>query len=294
MWARGFLVCVQTVRDCYESLVIYSFMVLILEYAGGEANCVTKMQGRPPLPYPFPGCWLAPRPRTVDLLRECKRGTLQFVVLKPLLGLLSMIMVGAGAYSSAGYQTFLLMVYNVAYTVALYYLLLFYLATKEACEKHRPVTKFVAVKAVVFFTYYQSIGIRLLPNMTPEEAQSWGDFILCVEMIMFSLMLGGAFGAAPYDQSSSGGGSSNSSRNGGGNGGGSVGMSHMGSGSSGSGLGAHRTGAVEGGGLRGVLTNDGRQQLLSNARNALTVGSGRLTDFVDDFTATGSFDRSKP
>jgi hypothetical protein len=265
------------VRDCYESLVIYSFMVLILEYAGGEANCVTKMQGRPPLPYPFPGCWLAPRPRTVDLLRECKRGTLQFVVLKPLLGLLSMIMVGAGAYDSAAYQTFLLTVYNVAYTVALYYLLLFYLATKEACAKHQPVTKFVAVKSVVFFTYYQSIGIRLLPNMTFEEAQSWGDFILCVEMIMFSLMLGGAFGAAPYDQSSgksSGRSSSSSSRgNGGSSGsGGSVGMTVMGSGSdSGGGLGAHRTGAVEGGGLRGVLTNDGRQQLLSNARNALTV-----------------------
>lgn len=243
-------------RDCYESLVIYSFMVLILEYAGGEANCVTKMQGRPPLPFPCPCCWLAPKPRTVELLRACKRGTLQFVVLKPLMGVWSVAMAAAGAYDNAGYQTFLLTVYNISYTVALYYLLVFYLATKEACAKHQPVTKFLAVKAVVFFTYYQSIGIRLLPAMTSQQAQSWGDFVLCVEMILFSLLLRCAFGAAPYDSSSSGGGG---------------GLGGDGSGGDG-GLGAHRTGAVAGGGvLRGVLTNDGRQQLLSNARNALTV-----------------------
>lgn len=49
--------------------MVYSFMVLILEYAGGEANCVAKMQGRPPLTLPCPFCFLR-RTRTVrgDLL----------------------------------------------------------------------------------------------------------------------------------------------------------------------------------------------------------------------------------
>ena len=80
-------------------------MVLILEYAGGEANCVARMQGRAPLPMPFPCCHLAPRPRTVDLLRECKRGTLQFVVCKPAVGLLSITMESVGLYRSTAYQT---------------------------------------------------------------------------------------------------------------------------------------------------------------------------------------------
>ena len=40
----------------------------------------------------------------------------------------------------------MLTVYNLSYTAALYYLLVFYLATKEACSKHSPVIKFFAVK----------------------------------------------------------------------------------------------------------------------------------------------------
>jgi hypothetical protein len=196
----------ETIRDCYESLVIYSFMVLILEYAGGEANCVAKMQGLPPLRYPWPCCHLPPRPRTVELLRECKRGTQQFVVAKPTMGLLSIIMFTQGLYYNAAFQTVLLTVYNTSYTSALYYQLMFYLATKESCKRFSPVAKFAAVKTVVFATYYQSIGIRLVPHLTAELADTWSDFILCAEMIVFSMLLGCAFGTEPYEGGGGGGG----------------------------------------------------------------------------------------
>lgn len=68
-------------------------MILILEYCGGESNCVAQIQGRPPLVPPCPCCCLDAKPRTVELLRECKRGTIQFVVAKPVMGFLSIIMV---------------------------------------------------------------------------------------------------------------------------------------------------------------------------------------------------------
>ena len=189
----------ETIRDCYESFIVYTFLVLILEYAGGESNCVAKIQGRPPLKYPFPCCQLDPKPRTVELLRECKRGTIQFVILKPFMGMLSIIMVWCNTYHSTAYQTILLTVYNISYTVALYYLLVFYLATKEAVASFNPVAKFAAVKTIVFATYYQSILIRCAPGMTTELAERWSDFILCVEMIVFSMLLGCAFTADPYD-----------------------------------------------------------------------------------------------
>lgn len=188
----------ETLRDCYESLVVYTFMVLILEYAGGEGNCVTKMQGRAPLRPPFPCCMMEPRPRTVDLLRECKRGTLQFVVIKPVVGILSIIMVSQDLYYNPIYQTLMLTVYNISYTVALYYLLVFYLATKEACANYYPVSKFAAVKTVVFATYYQGMLIRCM-GMPNELSEGWSDFILCIEMILFALMLSCAFTKEPYD-----------------------------------------------------------------------------------------------
>jgi hypothetical protein len=173
-------------------------MVLILEYAGGEGNCVVKMQGRAPLRMPFPCCFMEPRPRTVDLLRECFRGTIQFVVVKPGIGMISIIMVSQDLYFNPIYQTIMLTIYNISYTVALYYLLVFYLATKEACANYYPVSKFAAVKGIVFATYYQSMLIRCM-GMSTKLAESWGDFILCVEMIFFALMLGCAFPKEPYD-----------------------------------------------------------------------------------------------
>jgi len=66
-------------------------------------------------------------------------------------------------------------------------------------NKTPQVSKFAAVKTVVFATYYQSILIRCVPDMTTELAERWSDFILCVEMIVFSMLLGCAFSADPYD-----------------------------------------------------------------------------------------------
>lgn len=173
-------------------------MVLILEYAGGEGNCVVKMQGRSPLKMPFPCCYMKPRPRTVDLLRECFRGTIQFVVVKPFIGMISIIMVTQDLYFNPIYQTIMLTIYNISYSLALYYLLVFYLATKEACANYYPVSKFAAVKGIVFATYYQSMFIRCF-GMSTSLAESYGDFILCIEMIFFACMLRCAFPKEPYD-----------------------------------------------------------------------------------------------
>ena len=107
-------------------------------------------------------------------------------------------MASQGKLYDVVYQTLMLTVYNVSYTVALFYLLVFYLATKEAAARFNPVSKFAAVKIVVFATYYQSIVIRCLPGMGTEAAERLGDLILCLEMIAFSLVLGCAFDIGPY------------------------------------------------------------------------------------------------
>jgi len=188
----------ETVRDVYEAFIIYTFLVLILEYAGGESACVSKMQARPPLTPPVPCCWLPAKPRTARLLRECKQGTLQFVVIKPLVALVSLVMMGVGKYYTTSYQTVMLTVYNISYTLALYYLLVFYLATREVIGRFNPIRKFAAVKAVVFATYYQTMIIKVAPGMSTERAQQWSDFLLCLEMILFALVLGAAFPFMDY------------------------------------------------------------------------------------------------
>ena len=44
----------QTVRDIYEAIIIYSFLVLICEYGNGEAFIVSKMITKDPITFPFP------------------------------------------------------------------------------------------------------------------------------------------------------------------------------------------------------------------------------------------------
>ena len=47
---RGDVVVVAlTVRDCYEAFVVYSFLTLILEHAGGDYNCIEQIKHLPPV-----------------------------------------------------------------------------------------------------------------------------------------------------------------------------------------------------------------------------------------------------
>lgn len=62
---------ILVVRDLYEAVVVYSFLNLILEFCGGETDCVYQMENEPPLTMPCPLCFLPPMSR--DLMYVCKK-----------------------------------------------------------------------------------------------------------------------------------------------------------------------------------------------------------------------------
>merc|ERR1712176_825503 len=78
----------------------------------------------------------------------------------------------------------MLTLYNVSYTLALYGLFLFYVATKDDMTAFSPVRKFLAVKAIVFMTYWQALFIPII--FGTEYADKTNDFILCLEMVIFA------------------------------------------------------------------------------------------------------------
>jgi len=178
----------DTIRDVYEAWVVYCFLVLVLEYAGGEGTCANKLADNPPMRHPWPLCKLSPIALDTRFLRRCKQGALQFVVIKPVMAVISLSLLASGAYDSTVYQIILLLVYNLSYTMALYALLLFYLATKVLLAPFHPVWKFLAVKSVVFLTYWQGLLVGIIPGLSAEEAELLNDAILSVEMVFFALL----------------------------------------------------------------------------------------------------------
>ncbi|DAZ97325.1 TPA: hypothetical protein N0F65_003689 [Lagenidium giganteum] len=179
----------DTIRDCYEAFVVYSFLALVLSFAGGESVCVLKMQSEPDITHAWPlSRCMSPIGRDGRLLRACKRATIQFVLIKPFFAMLSLVMLSIGQYNTLSYQLILTIVYNCSYSLALYGLWLFYLATKHILKSFNPVLKFFAVKSVIFLTFWQSSMIDLVPGITNEQSFAWKDFVLCVEMVPFAML----------------------------------------------------------------------------------------------------------
>lgn len=102
------------------------------------------------------------------------------------MAVLDIIFLAAGIYNHPIWQIIQMLIYNISYAWALYCLAVFYLAVKKVISSFRPMAKFSTVKAVVFATYYQSLILRFALSK-PSTAVDWNNFMLAMEMVMFSM-----------------------------------------------------------------------------------------------------------
>jgi len=189
-----YAVYINTVRDIYEAYCIHCFLVLMLDFPGGEPAVVEGIKDKGLMAHPKPCCCWPKMRLGVDFIVAMKRTTLQFVILKPLMAMLALILMATDTFHLAAAQWFLLVVYNLSYTTALYGLLLFYFATKTLLKGFSPVGKFSSVKVIVFATYYQSLIVVAIPGMDElGSSERWNDFIICFEMALFAVMFNRQF-----------------------------------------------------------------------------------------------------
>lgn len=194
------------VRDCYEAFVVYCFLNLMLSYCGGENACVSCIMQEPgSITHVWPvGCCFPEIALNSRFLRRCKQLTLQFVIMKPIMAILSLLFLILGMSEDKGWVVTQLVVYNISYTLALYALVLFYKATRShpGLKGQRPILKFMSVKLVVFATYYQGLLVDLLP-MPSDSLLSLNNFILCCEMVLFAILQYWAFSWKEFRSSGS-------------------------------------------------------------------------------------------
>lgn len=83
--------------------------------------------------------------------------------LKPLLAVACLVLYSYGLYKEGNFSPvqgylYITLLYMATYTVAVYSLILFYLACKDLLKPFNPIPKFVVIKSVVVLTYWQVKG----------------------------------------------------------------------------------------------------------------------------------------
>lgn len=253
---------IETLRDCYESYVLYSFFQFLIEVLGGEEALVLMLKDKSPTRGAHIwglGCCLKPwamgqpvscrvsytpekmknhgggmmmgpsstpisqgssRPLsphrpvkrvqwTSPFFVKCKFGVLQYVLLKLTSSIFVMLLELGGLYKEGdftprGGYLYICILTNLSQCWALYCLVFFYYALKNELSPIRPVGKFLSVKALVFFTWWQSLGISILfqmgmiPHYTSfDNGREWTseavakglqDWLICIEMFCAAIV----------------------------------------------------------------------------------------------------------
>mmetsp|Transcript_22721 Transcript_22721/g.42660 ORF Transcript_22721/g.42660 Transcript_22721/m.42660 type:complete len:330 (-) Transcript_22721:283-1272(-) len=199
----------DSLRECYEAVVIYSFVGLIIGYLGEERHLIYIMELKPQefVNHHCPASLcLGSRVRLGnDFYRFAKLGALQYVVVKPITAALALVLEAAGVYGEdtpfrldKGYL-YLVVINSFSQALAIYSLIMFYTVMRQELLELSFLPKAVVLKAVIFFTYWQGICFRLLysVDLFPIELENDGngdamarflDFLLCLEMAGFAIL----------------------------------------------------------------------------------------------------------
>lgn len=202
------------VRDFYEAFVIYNFLMLLLNYVGGERKLTINLELKDYINHPWPiNLFFHSFHPSEAFLRLVKVGTLQFVVCRPVLSAAVVLFSSLGLYEDSNFGgddafLYIFIVNNISFSAALYGLLLFYTATEEFLEPFSPIPKFLCIKLVIFFSFWQGIVLLLLEHFRVIGSTSGLDselvsitvqeFLICIEMLGASVAHRWAFGYSEY------------------------------------------------------------------------------------------------
>lgn len=212
---RDARIYIDTVRDLYEAYVISSFLYYLIELLGGQDALVrtlrTMKQTDPEAAehledHGFPlNLVLEPWELGLEFMLQCKHGVLQYVVVKTIASVLtfafqSMDVYGEGLFEWNVAYPYLAFALNCSVMYALYCLVKLFHAINDELRHPidwHPLGKFLCVKGVVFFTWWQGVIIFYLKaHGIIDDIGAWTgeqvangliDYCICIEMVGFAI-----------------------------------------------------------------------------------------------------------
>jgi len=204
------------VRDIYESILIYAFFNLLSLYLAFDPETKTvdnrriyeqlATKGVRQHMWPMNHVWspliLISETRAKWFYKKAELNILQYLAIKPaatfLLGIVYLI------NEESNFVIFLKFVVFISVMLSVYYLVLFYQLLKEELAFARPLLKFIAVKGVLFFTFWQDFVIEIFKKQIMSQFTDLRyeekfiiavcqNILVCFEMVILSIVTTVAF-----------------------------------------------------------------------------------------------------
>ncbi|CAF3541314.1 unnamed protein product [Rotaria sp. Silwood1] len=218
---------VEFIQACYEAYIIYCFLILLTKYLGGHRGveeAITRKENIH-LAFPFGYCF-KPLPN-VKWVWYFKVGLLQYSWITPICLGIAIVLNLANVYGNGlwkvnrGYP-YITIIINISQALALYSLITFYSNLKDELKPFQPLAKFIAIKLLVFFIFWQSVVMSVLAALNvlqstlcdpqvnaychgsttgftvEQEKILLSNGLICVEMFFFSIAHHWIFGWEQY------------------------------------------------------------------------------------------------
>lgn len=214
---------IATVRECYEAYVIYCFLHFLVGTLGdGLPAANSRLAAMPPVVgrHTPPFCCLEPWQMGREFLQRCQAGVFQYVFIRLVstgvaLGLQLVHLYAEGDFDPKSGYLWITVVTCLSQSWALYVLVLFYRATHKEMAHIHPMGKFLTIKTIVFFSWWQGIlieflegrghfasvvGISSADGRDPADhvAQGIQDLLICLEMLVAAVFFFYAFPLSDY------------------------------------------------------------------------------------------------
>lgn len=180
-------------REIYEAFVIYTFYSLLTNLLGGEREIIYSKTGDKPVKFLGISIDISD-PHTFWAIKWM---IMQYVCMRPLIVLLAPLVRGDNLIS-----WLLLILYNISITVALNSLMAFWVCLKNELAPFRVVLKFLSVKMIVFFSYWQVLALQIVSTfgfINKSSLPVWENTLLCIECVGFAIVHYYAFPATDYE-----------------------------------------------------------------------------------------------
>jgi hypothetical protein len=208
---------IDVLRDTYEAYVIFTFFTLMMQYLKGPENIVQEYwkNGTETMPHPAPLCCLSDVHLNRSTLLFWEFCALQYTIINPLLSVITLILYFSsdnlyieGTFDVNNSYPWIAGIRFISVTFAFTALVYFFLATNKHMADKKPLGKFISIKIIVFFSFWQSVALSGLSHFNViKPTQFWSsdsiatgasNFLLCIEMWLIAVAHKWVFSHEPY------------------------------------------------------------------------------------------------